>query len=286
MRRDFADILKSFKIDITREYNKLFDLLHASKIPDGNFYSNLYSIFAKNFSRFRIEFKRTCISFQDFNDTFSFNFHKKTDAKLEDLLAFGEYIYNLLAELKYLVDTDIVYSFDNPLRNYIGTIFDYFDQLLEQISYKTYLIDGCFIFVEKDKSVIAVVESDSIPEEVAKNVLLYIHYSYKGDLQQKRSILHKLAMFLEGKQEQLKVVNNTLSKDLFFVFNNFNIRHNNLDSSNKSTYKPFLSEMSNRNLASIYDKTYRMCLLAVLFLEYSDFKNEINALKQKYLTQM
>lgn len=54
-----------------------------------------------------------------------------------------------------------------------------------------------------------------------------------------------------------------------------------MDPSNKATYKHYLSEMSNKDLENIYDKTYRMFLLAVLFLEYSDFKNEINEFKQK-----
>ena len=43
MRRNFADILKSFNVDITREYNKLFDILYESRIQYGNSYSNLYN---------------------------------------------------------------------------------------------------------------------------------------------------------------------------------------------------------------------------------------------------
>lgn len=103
-------------------------------------------------------------------------------------------------ELRYLLDADASYTFNTPLKKYIFTIFEYFNQLLEQISYDVYAIDGYFIFIEKDKTVIAVAESDFIPEEIAKNILLYTHYSYKSDLQQKRTILHKIAMFLEGEE--------------------------------------------------------------------------------------
>lgn len=84
MRRNFADILKSFNVDITREYNKLFDILYESRIQYGNSYSNLYNIFNKAFSHFRSCFKRTCLNFQDFNDVFSFNFCKMVHAELDD----------------------------------------------------------------------------------------------------------------------------------------------------------------------------------------------------------
>lgn len=82
---------------------------------------------------------------------------------------------------------------------------------------------------------------------------------------------------LEPKRKDLS---NQLSSDLFFIINNFNIRHNNTDPNDKSKYNSKVAEMSTDELEHIYDEVYQMCLLAFMELEHSERKGWIDELKK------
>ena len=100
----------------------------------------------------------------------------------------------------------------------------------------------------------------------------------RGDLEKKKSIIVRLAGILEGKQARLNQVSPTLKKDLFYIFNNFNIRHNNCDNQSKD-YKPAIADMDKNELEKWYDETYQMCLLAFMELEQADRKPKFDAIK-------
>lgn len=100
----------------------------------------------------------------------------------------------------------------------------------------------------------------------------------RGNLEKKKSIIVRLAGILEGKQVRLNQVNPTLKKDLFYIFNNFNIRHNNCDSQSKD-YKPAIANMNKQDLENWYDETYQMCLLAFMELEQADRKPKFDEIK-------
>ena len=87
-----------------------------------------------------------------------------------------------------------------------------------------------------------------------------------------------MAGILEGKQARLNQVNPTLKKDLFYIFNNFNIRHNNCDNQSKD-YKQAIATMDKQELENWYDETYQMCLLAFMELEQADRKPKFDAIK-------
>ena len=103
----------------------------------------------------------------------------------------------------------------------------------------------------------------------------------KGDLEGKRNILLLLADQLEPQREKLKQINSQFESDLFFLFNNVNLRHNNTDLGNKSHFKPCVAAMSTEEKEQWYDDTYQMCLLAFLELDNQDRKDRVNQLKAK-----
>lgn len=64
------------------------------------------------------------------------------------------------------------------------------------------------------------------------------------------------------------------------LFNNLNIRHNNVNS-NDSKYKAYVAKMSCNELEHWYDETYQMCLLAILELEHKERKADLDELKSR-----
>ena len=85
------------------------------------------------------------------------------------------------------------------------------------------------IFVEKDPAAIAVAEGEFIPESLSYRLISYNHYSMKGNLAEKKTTLLDLANLLEPQRTNLERIDKTFSSDLFYTFNNFHIRHNNID---------------------------------------------------------
>lgn len=86
---------------------------------------------------------------------------------------------------------------------------------------------------------------------------------------------------MEPKGKILLDINSTLKKDLFYIFNNLNIRHNNTDSNDKNHYKKYVSEMTPERIEEWYDETYQMCLLSFLEIEHYERKKKFDILKGK-----
>ena len=93
----------------------------------------------------------------------------------------------------------------------------------------------------------------------------YNRFSLKGDLEEKKVILKALGDVVEPilKSNEWKgCAYKQIGDDTRFLLNNFNIRHNNMDGTNK---KEYLSTITPEELERWYDKTYD-CLLAVIIL--------------------
>ena len=84
----------------------------------------------------------------------------------------------------------------------------------------------------------------------------------------------------KNKRKDLKSINSTLEDNLFYLFNNINIRHNNTNPNDKSKYKAYVANLSQNELEDWYDETYQLCLLAFLELDNVERNNKIKQLKQ------
>ena len=265
MRRNFADVLKSGKVDIKKEYSKLYELFYGKDSRDNRSLAELISI---NFNK--IHFRGTCLDLEDFNQQYGFNFvEQPQDFNIDYLVSFCEYVYN------FVVAFQDPFFFDGS-----GRIF-YFQQIqkvIDAIGYMQSSDDGFVIFVEKNQAAISV--SEIVPQEISYKVISYNHHTYKGDLESKREILVKLAYVLEPKESSLAGIDNQFKSDLFYLLNTLGLRHNNLDPEGKQ-YKAFVANMTKEELEHWYDETYQMCLLAFLRIEHIERKKAINELKKK-----
>lgn len=265
MRRNFADVLRNGKIDIKKEYSKLYDLFYGKDPRDGRSLADLISY---NFNK--IHFRGTCLDLEDFNQCYGFNFIKDPqDFNIDYLVSFCEYVYNFIATFY-----DAFFFDEKDRMFYIHQI----QKVIDAIGYMQSTDDGFVIFVEKDQAAIAT--SEIVPKEVSYKIISYNHHSHKGDLENKRETLVKLAFFLEPKETALANIDNQFKSDLFYLLNNLGLRHNNLDPEGKQ-YKAFVANMTNEKLEYWYDETYQMCLLAFLRIEHIERKKAINELKKK-----
>ena len=140
--------------------------------------------------------------------------------------------------------------------------------------------DGFVIFVPKDNAAASVAESAFIPDRVSYKVIAYNHHSMKGDLEGKRQTLLMFADLLEPKRKELEAAESKFARDLFYAFNNFNIRHNNIDPAGPKYKKP-VGDLSSEQLEAWYDEIYQMCLLAFMRLEHVPRKRDFDMLKDK-----
>lgn len=266
MRRNFAQVLKSGKIDLKNEYSKLYGLFYDK---DGRDSKSLADLISLNFEEFY--FRGTCLDLEEFDKQFGFHFVKQPqDFNIEYLVSFCEYVYNFILHFQD--------------RFFFGGINKHFymqhiNRVIEAIGYMQSSEDGLVIFVPKDSVAIAVSELERIPENISYKIIAYNHHSM--DIERKKQTLLLLANLLEPHEKKLNQIDSPLKKDLFYALNNFNIRHNNVDPADKGNYKKVVAEMSQEELERWYDKTYQMCLMAFMRLDHADGRAEFNELQAR-----
>lgn len=271
MRRNFAQVLENVKIDLKKEYTKLFTLLYATYKDGTNKTTSVYEKFAEAFPQ--MWFRGTAISLDEFDEEHGFCFEEQPkDFNIDYFISFCEYFYNLndgyMNVMGYLSNVNTTF------------ITQQIDKIISLIGYKSIEQNGFTVFTEMSSSAIAV--SEIIEDEnLSYKTIYYNHHSMKGDIEGKKEIILKLANCLESKRKILHSVNPALEDNLFFIFNNLNIRHNNIDSADVKNYRKFVDDMPSNELEQWYDEAYQMCLLAFLEIENIERRKKVADLKKE-----
>lgn len=259
MRRTFFDLLKNSKVDVNFELQKLNNLF----IQDCCFHRrksySLHDLVAENFAKY---YKRRehFLSLQELLNAIYLECFDISE--FDKYFLYAEMYVDLISMLDNL-DNQEIESQKNIIKTQI-------ERVISSLGYKFIVIDDRQIIVENNvfanEAAQAVTEFADIKE--ALSILEYNHFSNKGNIERKKEILKKIADLLEpwrkplNKSSELKDLlkaNNdkiqALEK-LFYMYNKFNIRHNNEDQ--------MLTGLSNQEIESWYDKIYTMSLFVIL----------------------
>ena len=260
MRRIFADILNGAGVDVFAEYHSL----HMLVFQRYGFYSDMEECFEW------MPFSGTAYNLRDFNERNQFDFeHAEYTEDLDDLLLFCEYVYNFAVRLNVPEDCGT--------RKASG-IVRHINALADKIGYR-FVHDGeLWILVPRNDKIEAAAEV--VPEGAGNDLFRYDYRGYKGDLEGKRTILSSLAATLEPTRAKLSGVAKAFTSDYFYLVNNLNIRHNNIDPADPGKYNDWVAQMPPGELEGWYDTVRDMSAAAFLLLEYLDKKDGIDETKQ------
>ena len=273
-RRNFLQILNEQGINLRREYDRLYDLFYNQKVPSnlGNNYT-LKDYVEINF--LSVPFRKTCLSLDDFNSTYRFHFFQNPYGfDLNYLLSFCEYTYNFVI---WMSQESELFKYGNRQS---GQFYIYqIRSVIESIDYMQLTQGYITIFTPKKPE--AIVASEIVSPEISYKVLEYNHYTMNGDIARKRETLRILADQLEPRRVELAAINKELANNVFFMFNNMNIRHNNSTEGDKN-YREAVAKMTQDELENWYDETYQLCLLAFLELDNVERTKKVAQLKASF----
>jgi hypothetical protein len=154
------------------------------------------------------------------------------------------------------------------------------NDLIERFGYTLYDIENeeKRIIIENNPAATAAAEISK--KDIAVRIMQYNHYLLKGDISAKKDIILALAGDIEPQRPELKTIHSSVETNLFFLLNNLNLRHNNIEPEDKN-YKEIVADMNQTELESWYDETYQLILLSKLLLDNNERNKKITALRAK-----
>ena len=163
-------------------------------------------------------------------------------------LAYAEFILNMINIFIY----DIRYSANINKTNLVNALSDNIKRILDKLGYE-YLILSSDKVIIKAKDPVSDVVAKHIPE-LEETLYQYNHISSKGDIKRKRELLLALADKYEPLAQKLKQNEfSSLERNLGFLLNNINIRHNNREGKYRNEV---VATIGDNELEGWYDKTY------------------------------
>lgn len=152
-------------------------------------------------------------------------------------------------------------------------MFQNLNILIENLNYEIKLFEEeeKIISLPKKPEATAVAEISS--EETALAILMYNHYSMKGDIEGKRTILYKIAHEYETLLKKPIEGYNDFFVKTNALLNNLHIRH---DNKTKEGNKNNIINIGDKELENLYDEVYQLLLFCVLIRENLDRKKRVS----------
>lgn len=271
MRTNFYELLAKKNFSISEEYSML---LHLFSTEDAIYSNPFWETTAEHIDKqhFReLPFRGSYTSINQIMSAFGFS---RISSNIDHLLTFCEFLIAVLPEQKA---TRNLY-FHKQRNTILGNI----NHILECTNHEL-MVDpnGNTIIVEKNKA--ATLAAQLVDDEViAFELIEYNHFALKGDLEGKKKLLFSIAAHIEPilKSHVLqKAGYKQLESDAGFLFNNFQIRHNNKTGAKAQDYIVAISDAA---LEEWYDKAYEVALSVIIINDYLAIGKGIADIKTKF----
>lgn len=272
MRKSFADILNKAQVNIETEYYRLKKLFYEEEIyyQSYTYSNNLHGIINLYFRK--ISFRNNALSLDDFDYTNGFTFSKyHSSIDIDFFVLFCEYLENIILDIKDKLPSEFLGK--------CNLIVQQIHNSIEKLCYMRIKKDGFISYVPKNSSAITVAEIIE-DDDLSYNTIFYNHHSLSGNIEGKKEILLKFANLYESRKSETKGVCDKVSENLSYAFNNFNIRHNNIDPASKS-YQEFFAKLSEPEKEELYDDTYQLCLEFFIALDNKDKIKKFKEIRRK-----
>lgn len=220
----------------------------------------------------------TCIDCNDMLETLDLKAILKDSENITEnsVLNYLEYAANIL---RLVNNVKLIGSASYDMTNIYYAAQDNVKYCLEWLNYETKIFTKKDIVLVVEKNAAATSVAELVDEELAYSIISYNHFLLKGNIDEKRKILLKLANEIEPRRHELEKINYKLTDNIFFMLNNLNIRHNNRSIGDKN-YKEYVAKMSKSKLEEWYDEVYQEILLVNLLLDDEKRKVKIEELKR------
>lgn len=264
------------EIDFPKEYRKLEGLCNVHRTMSGAVYLTLNDFIRRYFWEWAD--RDNFITFDELREHMGFPIEEKSGGKVNLLASdidmnkyflFCEMIMTLLTSLGVYLD-EAFYAVKNVL-------FQTIESTIEKVGFECKQKGSEIQIVQKNAVALEVVE---LVPELADVIVEYNHYILRGNIEKKRMLLKQIADALEPQRGVLRQVQKRNTADFFELINTMNIRHNNLDSSDKNNYNAKFDAMSLSEKEAWYDLIYGQALGLFVTLEQQERNKQIDIYKQ------
>lgn len=277
-RKNIFEILKS-NYNINLEFEKITALFEDKCIQYSQnigftqyrtLYYSLENMIDEIFPTWKA--RGSCVCCKNMRQELGINdIHKKTNFTEDYILTCLEYYKNIFI----LFINRVAPKLDHYAYSYLNSFHmlnPNMDKLLDYLNYEQHVFEKeeMVILIPKNPAATAVAEISS--ENTAMAILMYHHASLKGQLEEKRDILRRIAKEyepllnkeIEGFHDYFDKANNML--------NNLDIRHNNTEGRHKNV---LATSLSDEELENWYDELYQLLLFCVLIKDNKERKDKM-----------
>lgn len=263
----FFDVRRKRKSDFAEEFTRLMAMLNAEAIPSGMRRDAISLIQIAQATFFNSKFRGTCATVDDLYEEVLPGWREgRFKMNLQNFLLFAETTFNLIAEVG---DSVCVADYESLLSCYrssietkISDVLITIDRALDRIGYEMRPMDSknCSVVVKKEEMLNTVAEEKPTLQSL---IVGYRRAKSGKDIEARRSILNEIAREIEPllSDQQLKNRCGGLVSAISCAFNNFHIRHNNLEDGKWA--KPAMMLLKDSDVVATLDALFDMVIVLI-----------------------
>ena len=262
------------EVDFQNEYEKAEKMVVSENHHTTYGYLSINEWIEKNFRKW--DQRGNYTSFAEVREQIGFPLKKhygdyvwRNGIDIKQYFLYCEMILTLISEFAEGLTKDLLSALVDLRKTMQATI--------EKAGFEIREIQNGFIVVEKNAVAIEVAENNP---SLADAIIEYNQYLLKGNMQRKKEILEHITHALEPKRKFLESVCFDDTDNYFFLVNNMDIRHNNVEPSDSKNYCEVFANMTNEEKEKWYDTIYEQALALFILENQSVRNNEIKAFRK------